>query len=485
MNEKIDFLQKLKLVLNENEKSSLVEKSNQLFMEQGPLYKQNFASRFILVPYSQMNSVLQEDYFYVSRKIDGEMRTVYFDGDSAKMYSTGGKCEEDFPCLLELSEKLKSKGIKTAAFGAELNFLKDDKSRSRVTDVIHALTAPELHKQLALSPYDIIFLDGKIWKEADYGETHKKLTELFGTAGLVQSVEMQKAESTEQVDKIYSKWVCDEHAEGLVVHPKSNVIYKIKPNHTIDAAVIGFTTTTEKGMLRIRDLLFAVMNSDKKYRVFASSGNGLTNNQRETLFTELSALKVESNYVYTDSRGIAFTMVRPKLVFETTAIDFSSQNSKGIPNKNDILTFDDDKWSFCCKQNGVSTYSLSVVRQREDKTANITDIRTSQISDICPFVKEKIMSKSDLQKSVLLMRKIYKKTTKQSIYVKKFYLWKTNKEESGEYPAFVMQYSYFSSRSQKLTKKVHVSSSVNQLKEKLDSLVSKEIKKGWEYVQQI
>mgnify|MGYP000447893346 FL=1 len=67
--------------------------------------------------------------------------------------------------------------------------------------------------------------------------------------------------------------------------------------------------------------------------------------------------------------------------------------------------------------------------------------------------------------------------------VRKFVVWKTNKENSGEFPAYVYHYTDFSpTRKDMLKKEVKVSSSKAQIESYLKTEVSENIKKGWEKV---
>ena len=65
--------------------------------------------------------------------------------------------------------------------------------------------------------------------------------------------------------------------------------------------------------------------------------------------------------------------------------------------------------------------------------------------------------------------------------VRKFMLWKTNKETSGEYPAFVYHYTDFSAtRKEKLKKEIKVSNSKQQIEEIFAAEILENVKKGWE-----
>lgn len=489
----IDFFAQLKSEIAKDEASKFHTESKSLFKELCSDYKHKFSGNFVLINGSEIASSIHDQKLCVTRKMDGEMRTLFFDGQKSFMYTTGGNVETGFPCLQELTMHLKKAGIKSAGIVAELIFLDESGARTRVADVIHAIATKDLHSKLALAPFDIVFLDNKEWRSNDFEETYNKITEIFDTFenakinnSLVQPVQMQKATTTKEVEEIYQNWVVNEKAEGLVIHSEESFLWKVKPFHTIDAVAVGYTTTEDGENSTLRDILFAVREANDSFRVFASGSNGLTNAQRTMLFSAFSKINVEADYMYLDSRGVVFQMIEPKHVFELGAIDFVSENIFHKVNYNDIILYDEKSgYKKQCVAPGVSTYFLSIIRERTDKTACFEDIRVNQISDIVPFAKaSKInLDKSTYEPSTLIKRYVYKKTTSTSIFVKKFVLWKTNKEKTKKYPAYVLQFSYFSSRkANPLEKKIYVSSEQEQLEEKLKQILKKEIKGEWEYV---
>jgi len=63
---------------------------------------------------------------------------------------------------------------------------------------------------------------------------------------------------------------------------------------------------------------------------------------------------------------------------------------------------------------------------------------------------------------------------------RKFMLWKTNKEQSGDYPVFVFHYSDFSSsRADMLKTEIIVSNSETQIQKVFAIELVDNIKKGW------
>ncbi len=49
----------------------------------------------------------------------------------------------------------------------------------------------------------------------------------------------EAATTVKSVEKRFEDWVDKENAEGLVVRSDTAGLFKVKPRHTIDAAVIG------------------------------------------------------------------------------------------------------------------------------------------------------------------------------------------------------------------------------------------------------
>lgn len=67
--------------------------------------------------------------------------------------------------------------------------------------------------------------------------------------------------------------------------------------------------------------------------------------------------------------------------------------------------------------------------------------------------------------------------------VHKFKVWKTNKEATDDYPAYVYPYTDFSTgRAKMLNKEIKVSGSKKQIEDIFAGEVLEKVKKGWENV---
>ena len=77
-----------------------------------------------------------------------------------------------------------------------------------------------------------------------------------------------------------------------------------------------------------------------------------------------------------------------------------------------------------------------------------------------------------------LERKVYKKVSGSKVMIHKFLIWKTNKEASGKYPAYVFYHTDFSnSRKEMIKRDMAFSSDETQIREILSAEIADNIKK--------
>lgn len=451
------------------------------FAEIAKQYKRNLSTRFILVEESKISEKIRGTNLCVTKKIDGEMQMIFVRGDEVFMSSTGGKIRMGLPCLDEFLSLVKQANLTSVTIVAELYVVAKDGKRTRVSDVSRALGDSKRSKELALAPFDIIDINGVNFESTNYKETHGKLKALFKGGKLVNVVEAQDASNTKDVIQIFENWVNEKGAEGLVVHNGSSIIYKVKPRHTIDAVILGYSVGEGDDNNKIRDILVGVMHEDGLIQQFGATGNGFTEQQRIELCSALSEMSVGSEYIESDSRNIAFQMIRPEVVVELSVIDLISENASGAPIFNKLVSFNHTNgYKFVGETAGVSALSPVFERIRDDKDADPISVRISQLSDISPFAEAKSKCISGLPKSELLLRKVFKKGIGGKLMVQKFTAWKTNKEDCGMFPAYILHHTDFScGRKEPLKKDIRVSSDKNQIMKFLDELIMVNIKKGW------
>lgn len=447
-------------------------------------YKKNVAGKFMLVEGAKLKQRIEGERLCVTRKIDGHMQCVFYDnGEVTMLNSQGRQVAEHLPCLDIFAEDVKKAGIQQIIVAAELYLPTPDGGRPRCGDVQRALADETLRNQLCLAPFDIVSLDGEPWHAAHYSDTHGRLRSIFNlqssTLSQVAPVEMRMASSHDEVQAIYEEWVENEGAEGLVIHSESTIVWKIKPRHTIDAAIIGYTT----GDRGVRDLMMAVRREDGCFQLFAVGSGSLSDDDRATLADRLASMHVESQYVLSDSRGIAYQMVTPEIVYEVSVIELVARGNDDKVRTNPLLRFDANMgWLLEGMTAGVSALGLTFNRERTDKTPSVTDIRLSQLTDLCPFEQQESRG-GNMEKSTLIDRRLFRKLSGGKVMLHKFLIWKTNKEASGRFPAYVLYHTdYSSSRKEMIKRDMAYSSDEQQIRELMVKEIADNVKKGWEEV---
>lgn len=448
-------------------------------------YKRTVAGRFMLVEGKKLKEKISGEDFLVTRKMDGIMLVVFVrDGEVCAYTSHGNPVPSKLPCIQELKQTVVQYGISNLTLGAELYAQIRTDGRERVSDVSKAIAHPDLHDKLHIAPFDIIDIEGQSCEVSHYKEKWDKLGRWFGKGSLVRQVDARKASSKEEVNQIFKEWVEDGGVEGLVVHSEQPIVYKVKPRHTIDAVIIGYTVGEDSHSKMLRDMLLAVMRPDGVLQQFAATGNGLTEDMRSEFYEMLCNDKVDSEYVETDSRNVAFQMVKPRVVVEMSGIDFVTENAAGEPKQNMLLKYDDSEgYTVVMKTSGVAVHSPVFERIREDKSCNTTDIRLNQLTDLCSFSVRKAVSRNTLPQSLRMLRKVFVKQSAGKTMIQKYVVWKTNKEPTGVYPAYVLHMTDFSSTRQELLKRdIRVSDSEQQIMDMCHEMIDNNVKKGWEEI---
>ena len=333
-----------------------------------------------------------------------------------------------------------------------------------------------------LVPFDLVALNESAYQAKHYRDLHGKLREIFGSGTQVHPIPMEAVASKQEVLALYEQWVVQENAEGLVVHSEFPRIFKIKPKQSIDAVVVGYTQGDGEQQGKIRDLLLALIADDNAYQVIAKTGTGFTEQQKEQFYVNLQQKHIESDYLETDSRNIAYRMVSPSLVVEVEFGDILAETRKG-QIFNPVLCLNEGRYQFQSLTSGIHLLHPVFERIREDKTADLTGCPVAQITDLVYMTgTQRSPVQQNFPTSEVIFREVYQKKSKDKIMVLKFLAWKTNKEDMGRrHPAYVMHFTNFSSgRNDPIQRDVRVSSSRKQIMQITQKFIEKNVKKGWE-----
>ncbi|HEY3787548.1 MAG TPA: hypothetical protein VGL71_01780 [Urbifossiella sp.] len=447
-------------------------------------YRRLTAARMAPLEAEDIFKRFPEGEYFVSLKVDGEFSILVHDDGETLTVNPGGTVRTGLALHKEAAELFKKAGVKKAIVAGELYFGKDPGKRPRVHDVSRvareAGSQAELDR-LSFAAFDIIQLDG-VPNAAPFAETWKRLTDWFKNGKIVHVVETVMLKDSGGIDRQFRQWV-DAGAEGTVVRSDAVGIFKLKPRHTLDAVVIGFTEGTDDRKGMIHDLLVAVMRADGCLQVLGHVGGGFSNDDRRAFLTDLKDDIVRSDYVEVNDQ-VAYHMVRPESVIEISVLDLIAQTTRNQPINKMVLNWNsaENKYEIVRRLPLAAMISPQFVRRRDDKMLNVNDIRIGQITDLVEVaLADRDARQLNLPRSTVLRREVATKVLKGATMVRKLVMWQTNKESDGEhYPAFVIHSTDFSpNRKTPLERDIRVSSSRQQIEELWNELAAEAFTKGW------
>lgn len=439
-------------------------------------YKKRVAGAYSALNREQISSYLPEADFLITRKIDGELQILFYNGEELFSVNGYGNVKYGLPCFEELKQNLKAKNVKNAVLAGELHIDESD-GRKRIYDLLKELGQDGNKDHIHLTLFDLVELEGKPVGFDNYKDLVAQLNGFTG--GRIHVVTIKEAKTREEVKSIFDAYL-EENFEGIIVRGSFPRVYKIKPKYSIDAAVVGYSESEEKG--KVRSLLLALMNEDGTYQVIGKAGSGLNEELRVLYYNQFSKTTVESSFVETDSNNVAFHMVRPEVVVEVSCNDILTDLANE-PVTNAVIEYKDNKYTFNSMMYGATLLFPIFERIREDKKVNPVDIRWKQVETLAVInhvPTEQALTK--LPKTEVVSREVYRKELKGKLLVQKFVILKTNKEKADKrFPAYVFHYTNYSpDRKDPLDKDVRISNDLNQINEIKNQYMEENIKKGWE-----
>lgn len=448
-------------------------------------YRRNLSGRMKPISGSDLSKLPKASGYYVTRKYDGEFALLLFDGEKLISVNPGGTVRVGLPCFKEAEKLLIKAKVQSCVLGAEIYLTGDTSNQNRVQGVVKILrsaaTDTELNK-LGLAIFDISQV------EDDPVKTTKQVFALlkrwFGKGKLVHPAQFKVAEKVDGVMELFTDWVIGEGSEGLVVRHDQAGWFKLKLRHNLDAAIIGFSEGADDRKELLHDLLVAVMRDDGTFHEFARVGGGFTEEDRKTIADELRRRIVPSDYVAVNNDYVAYEMTTPGPVIEMSCLDLIPESGKGDPVNRMVLDWDGKRFSPLSRMPLVSVISPQFVRMRDDKEANVEDVNIRQVSGLVKISDvSKPAREKDALPSSILERTVYTKVMKGQKMVRKLLLWKTNKENSTEFPGFVVYFTDFSpNRQNPLERDIRISNSEAGARKQFSALAEKNFVGGWEKV---
>lgn len=438
-------------------------------------YKRQTASRYLPVNASELTSkIMEADGYSVSTKYDGHFYLLNYDGEKVTLVNHGGNIITDLPILRDALSLLSGKCNDITLAGELYLFKKDGRTRS--FDLAAALDdkSPDIY----FAAFDLLVLNGETLS-LDIKSLAEKLNIYLGAGESLHAAKSSFVESRTEIAAHYSEIVENQGYEGIVVRAQDGPIYKIKPLITLDAVILGYAEGEGSRAGMLKEILVGLCVSENEFLLFTKVGTGYTEDQRKSLLKILEQHKVSSDYIEVSGANVAFTMIEPHHVVEFSCLDIFNENSSGAITKM-CLQFTGGKYVASGNRPMASIIAPVFVQIRTDKKANTQDAGFSQITKRLSLDSVKSEDVT-LAQSEILLREVYVKESKGMKMVRKFMVWKTNKEQTGQYPAYVYHYTDFSpGRAEMLAKEIKVSNSKQQVEEIFTAEVASNVKKGWE-----
>jgi len=428
---------------------------------------------------------LPEGDYFISRKIDGEFTCIIYDKGELITLNPGGTVRDGAAVHEEATKILDDAGIQSAMFGAELYVRRPDGERARVHDVVRVARAPKDQQEadtLCLAVFNIYELDGADLSMR-YAEAVDRMREIFAKSDRIHFVETVTGDKSAVFDH-FEQWVLDQGEEGIVVRSDSLGVFKIKQKHTLDLAVLGFSTGVDDRANMLHSLLMAIVREDGTFQVVARTGGGFSDEQRVELLKQLESQAVESDYAEVNSDRVAYQMIKPGLVVEISCLDIVARTSHGSTIDKMVVQWNEEqaKWEGVRRLPLCSILSPQFIRLRDDKTANPKDVHMSQLSDIADIPEiSRVAEDLKLPPSKVLKRTVGTKELKGHTMVRKILLWETNKQESSrDFPGYVLHLTDFSpGRKSPLNHEIRVTDSQSQAELLWESWRKKYFVRGW------
>lgn len=448
-------------------------------------YRRLASARMHPIGKDDLQTKVPKAEYHASRKVDGEFTVLNYSSGQVFSINPGGTVRVGLPWMQEAAELLSRAGVSSARVAGEL-YATHAQRRTRVHDVIKVARGPESEEdlqRLRFAPFDIIEWEGQPPSES-YAATFQTLESVFAKSDFNTPVETRFVAGVDSIRELYREWVEQEQAEGIVLRSDDAGSFKLKPRHTLDVVVVGFTEATDERQGMLHDLLVAVMRSDGSLQVLTRVGGGFSEEQRRTMLADLKDKVVESEYVEVNSDYVAYQMVEPTWIIEISCLDLISQTTRGGPVNRMVVEFDQGsaRYEVVRRMPLATVISPQFVRIRDDKSAHADDVGIRQISERVEVeLVEADVKSFQLPTAEMLKREVFTKVLKGETMVRKFVLLKTNKEQaSDEFPAYVMHYTDFSpNRKDALQREVMVSSSEEQIRGLYLKMKDAKIKQGW------
>ena len=438
-------------------------------------YKSSVTRKYIFVSKDEIDSIPKNDLF-ISKKIDGQLWFYCKSDKNSKIINASENEISDVIQDIKKDLDKKLKKIKNIILAGELYSLSSE--RERYGDTISGLGDKSKRKALRFGVFDVVYME-KLFP--DFNKKYEFLKKTLNTKTKEPShaIEQTKAKQSE-LTKFFKDKIKKSNAEGLIVRDNST-IYKIKQEETADLLITGYTVSDKAN--QIRSVSLGVYLNENEIVHIGACGNFTSDALRKDLYKQLTKLKIKSNFQKIASNGAAYNFVKPAIVCEVKLLEFQGDKSNDEPIRHLKYEFTNNSLNATGRARSVSILNSSILNIRKDKKPNYEDCGLKQIIRISGIAKEnfKEQNNKNLPKSKLIKKEVIKKESKKGIAIKKFVLWKSNKEKASDYPSYLCYYLDFSdSRKDPIKRKIYPFEDEKIGLNHFKKLLDENAKKGWE-----
>lgn len=438
-------------------------------------YKNRVASRYMMLTKEILGlRVAEVDKYWVSIKIDGHFAGLHVKDGKAAFYNRSGKLLS-LPLLEKEAAGLFPSG--DHLFAGELH-VHDESKRMRSFQVSEALANPDKF-DLRFTVFDrIVRAEEPIPTVA---QLEVQFAELFKKGDKIKAIEYLHKSSRKEINACFEELVEEQGYEGIVIRTEEGHAYKAKLKHTFDVVIVGFSEGTDDQTGKLRNVLLGMKYPDNQIQIVGKAGTGFNDEQRVALLAKFRTMIAQSEYIEVTEKQTAFEFIRPEVVVEISVLDLLTEEVNQQVTKMCLSYSAELGYEVVSARPSVNFISPVFLGLREDKTADSQDVRFSQITDLVELsAVADLYQNNPEQSSQIIRREVYVKEGKGEVMVRKLVAWKTNKEHTGKYPAYVLAYTDFSpNRVDKLQQDLAIGETEKEIEEQFEAYLTENIKKGW------
>lgn len=435
-------------------------------------YKNNVASKYEFLDASNLEQIGDQKYF-CSKKIDGQTFFLSVQDDNIQIFNSSSQdLSVNLQHIVDEVKKLKIKE-KIIVVG---ELFDNSKKRERNGDVIAGLSSKS--SSLAIALFDIVKQENT---SNGFLEKYEKMKKLFGDDNTKPIFALSHQESDLSEIKKFLDDYLQKDGEGIILRNDANII-KVKRKENIDAVILGYTL--EKDQKTLRSVSFGSLKNNNEIIFIGSSGNFNSSINQSDLLSQLQKLNIDCDYIQIASNGTAYQFVKPKIVIGVDFYDTQIEKSDQQPIKKPIFSIVKDSLRCIGKNQSMSFLASTISSIRLDKEANTDQCGLSQLTRITGLDEDYFGLSLDLEnlsKSEITKIQTFVKESKKGKAIRKFMLWKTNKEKTGVFPPYVFYYlDYSEGRKDPIKRDINPFDDEKKALDFFSLAIEENVKKGWE-----